>query len=95
ADENNTSTVFSGNGTSFGTTGTNSNSALNSILSGGVSDIRQWMNKLYGEAFAAVYVQPGARVAVHLDQQLAIDYELKGRKVDYSSGAAHATADLD
>lgn len=52
------------------------------------------MNKLYGEAFAAVYVQPGARVAVHLDQQLAIDYELKGRKVDYSSGAAHATADL-
>ncbi|MGV8584660.1 TIGR03752 family integrating conjugative element protein, partial [Pseudomonas aeruginosa] len=40
ADENNTSTVFSGNGTSFGTTGTNSNSALNSILSGGVSDIR-------------------------------------------------------
>ncbi|HBP6744123.1 TPA: TIGR03752 family integrating conjugative element protein, partial [Pseudomonas aeruginosa] len=54
-----------------------------------------WMNKLYGEAFAAVYVQPGARVAVHLDQQLAIDYELKGRKVDYSSGAAHATADLD
>ncbi len=55
----------------------------------------QWMNKLYGEAFAAVYVQPGARVAVHLDQQLAIDYELKGRKVDYSSGAAHATADLD
>ena len=61
----------------------------------GVGDIRQWMNKLYGEAFAAVYVQPGARVAVHLDQQLAIDYELKGRKVDYSSGAAHATADLD
>ncbi|MGV8783539.1 TIGR03752 family integrating conjugative element protein, partial [Pseudomonas aeruginosa] len=53
------------------------------------------MHNLYGEAFSAVYVQPGARGAVQFDLQLAIDYELKGRKVDYSSGAAHATADLD
>lgn len=95
ADESNTSTVYSGAGTSFGTTGTTQNSAINSILTGGVSDIRQWMNKLYGEAFAAVYVQPGAKVAIHLDQQLAIDYELKGRKVDYSSGATHVSANLD
>ena len=53
------------------------------------------MNKLYGEAFAAVYVQPGAKVAVHLDQQLAIDYEIKGRKVDYNAGANHVSANLD
>ncbi|SDG71666.1 integrating conjugative element protein, PFL_4705 family [Pseudomonas benzenivorans] len=95
ADESNTSTVFSGNGTSFGTTGTQGNSALGTILTGGVKDIRQWMNKLYGEAFAAIYVQPGVKVSVHLDQQLAIDYELKGRKVDYSSGATHVSANLD
>lgn len=95
ADENTSSTVFSGNGTAFGTTGTQSNSALGTILTGGVNDIRQWMNKLYGEAFAAVYVQPGAKVSVHLDQQLAIDYELKGRKVDYSAGATHVSAHLD
>lgn len=95
ADENNTSTVFSGNGASFGTTGTQGNSALGTILTGGVNDIRQWMNKLYGEAFAAVYVQPGVKVSVHLDQQLAIDYELKGRKVDYSAGATHVSANLD
>ncbi|WP_181321646.1 TIGR03752 family integrating conjugative element protein [Pseudomonas protegens] len=95
ADENSTSTVFSGNGTNFGSTGTSGNSALNSILSGGVSDIRQWMNKLYGEAFAAVYVKPGAKVAVHLDQQLTLDYETLGRKVDYTSGASHVPANLD
>ena len=68
---------------------------MGAILTGGVSDIRSWMNKLYGEAFAAVYVQPGAKVAVHLDQQLAIDYEIKGRKVDYNSGANHVSANLD
>ena len=95
ADENSSSTVFSSNGASFGTTGSSGNSAIGSILSGGVSDIRAWMGKLYGEAFAAVYVQPGAKVAVHLTQQLAIDYELKGRKVDFNAGASHVSAHLD
>ncbi|SFY33917.1 integrating conjugative element protein, PFL_4705 family [Azotobacter vinelandii] len=80
---------------SGGTTSSSGNSALNNILSGGVSDIREWVNKLYGEAFAAVYVQPGAKVAVHLTQQLAIDYELKGRKVDFNAGASHVSAHLD
>jgi len=95
ADEQNSSTTFSSGGTSFGTTGSSGNSAMGAILTGGVSDIRSWMNKLYGEAFAAVYVQPGAKVAVHLDQQLAIDYEIKGRKVDYNAGANHVSANLD
>lgn len=95
ADETTNSTSFSSGGTSFGTTGNTGNSALGSILTSGVSDIRSWMNKLYGEAFAAVYVQPGAQVAVHIDQQLAIDYELKGRKVDFNSGATHVSANLD
>ncbi|ETK22731.1 MULTISPECIES: TIGR03752 family integrating conjugative element protein [Pseudomonas] len=95
ADEQNSTTSFSSGGTSFGTTGSSGNSAMGAILTGGVSDIRSWMNKLYGEAFAAVYVQPGAKVAVHLDQQLSIDYEIKGRKVDYNAGANHVSANLD
>ncbi|KPA90360.1 TIGR03752 family integrating conjugative element protein [Pseudomonas sp. RHF3.3-3] len=65
-------------------------SALNSILSGGVKDIGDWVNKLYGQAFAAVYVQPGAQVAVHLDQQLEIDYEPEGRQVRQLAGASPA-----
>jgi len=40
-------------------------------------------------------VQPGAKVAIHLDQQLAIDYELKGRKVDYTSGVDDVSTTLD
>lgn len=60
--------------------------AVGQILQGGVKDISSWMNKLYGQAFAAVYVQPGAKVAVHLDQEIGIDYDDSGRKVDYRSG---------
>lgn len=90
ADQTN-STVVSGNGTTV-TSGNPGTSALSTILSGGVKDIGDWVNKLYGQAFAAVYVQPGAQIAVHLDRQLEIDYEPDGRKVKYTSGGRHASA---
>ncbi|MCD5986491.1 TIGR03752 family integrating conjugative element protein [Pseudomonas sp. CDFA 553] len=92
ADQANTGTVISSNGTTVGTMGGAGSSALSSILSAGVKDIGDWVNKLYGQAFAAIYVQPGAQVAVHLDRQLEIDYEPDGRKVKYPSGGAHASA---
>ena len=42
------------------------------------------------QAFAAVYVQPGAKVAVHLEKPLAIDFDPEGRKVDHRTGESHA-----
>ncbi len=75
---------------SIGTTGITGNEAMGQILAGGVRDMSQWVNKLYGQAFAAVYVQPGAQVAVHLEKPLAIDYEPDGRRVDHRVGVAHA-----
>ncbi|MEN4946469.1 TIGR03752 family integrating conjugative element protein [Pseudomonas proteolytica] len=92
--EQNNSSVISSGGSTLGVTSSNGNSALSSILSGGVSDIRQWVNKLYGEAFAAVYVPPSAQVALHLDHEITIDYEPKGRSVRHEKD--HTTLpDLD
>ena len=68
--------------------------ALNSILSGGVSDLRSWVNQLYGEAFAAVYVAPGAPVAVHLDREITLDYAPTGRRIRHAQIASPAS-DLD
>lgn len=85
--------VANGNG-SLGTVGISGNEAMGRILAGGVRDMADWVNKLYGQAFAAVYVQPGARVAVHLEQPIAIDYDAKGRRVNHHMGEAHAP-DLD
>ncbi|MDD3652286.1 TIGR03752 family integrating conjugative element protein [Immundisolibacter sp.] len=79
---------------SLGTVGIGGNEAMGRILAGGVRDMADWVNKLYGQAFAAVYVQPGASVAVHLEQPLAIDYDAKGRRVSHQLGGAHAP-DLD
>lgn len=64
--------------------------AIGQILQGGVKDISSWMSKLYGQAFAAVYVQPNTPVVVHLEQEVAIDYDENGRKVDYQLGENYA-----
>ncbi len=93
-DERNNSSLISSGGSTLGVTSSTGNSALNSILSGGVSDIREWVNKLYGEAFAAVYVPPAAQVALHLEQEIIIDYEPKGRSVRHEKDHA-PLSDLD
>ncbi len=81
---------YAGPDGSVGTVGISGNEAVGRILAGGIQEMSQWVNKLYGQAFAAVYVQPGAKVAVHLDKPLAIDYDPDGRKVDHRAGEAHA-----
>jgi integrating conjugative element protein (TIGR03752 family) len=81
----------SGSNGSIGTVGISGNEAMGRILAGGVQEMSQWVNKLYGQAFAAVYVEPGAHVAVHLEKPLAIDYAPEGRKVDHRTGEAHAS----
>lgn len=79
---------------SLGTVGITGNEAMGRILAGGVQEMSQWVNKLYGQAFAAVYVEPGAKVAVHIEQPLTIDYDAKGRRVDHRLGGSHVP-DLD
>jgi integrating conjugative element protein (TIGR03752 family) len=80
---------------SIGTAGIGANEAMGRILAGGVQDMSQWVNKLYGQAFAAVYVKPGAKVAVHLEEPLTIDYDPAGRRVDHRLGGSPHAQDLD
>lgn len=68
------------------------NQAMGQIMTQGVSDMSRWVNKLYGEAFAAVYVPPGQDVAIHINKQLPIDYETEGRKVRYDTSTATTIA---
>lgn len=90
SDNGSVAVVANSNG-SLGTVGISGNEAMGRILAGGVRDMADWINKLYGQAFAAVYVRPGAKVAVHLEQPLNIDYDAKGRRVNHSLGGAHAS----
>ena len=86
--------VAGGNGSTLGTVGISGNEAMGRILAGGVEAMSQWVNKLYGQAFAAIYVPPGAKVAVHIVRSINIDYEPRGRRVHYN-GATPNAPDLD
>lgn len=81
--------IFSSDGNSVqvsagGTTITDNDQAFNAILQKGVGDIQDWVGKMYGQAFAAVYVPPHQEVAVHIDREITLDYENFGRKVKHN-----------
>ena len=79
-----TTTVSDGTATSF-LTGDAGKAAAAQALSGGVSDVRQWVQERFGQTFDAVYVPPGNPVAVHIEREIPIDIELDGRKVRYDT----------
>lgn len=84
--DDDTMTLITNSYGSLGSVGMTGNEAMNQILAGGVRDMSQWVNKLYGQAFAAVYVRPGAQVAIHIDRPLQIDYDENGRRVRHTGG---------
>ncbi|WP_333983619.1 TIGR03752 family integrating conjugative element protein [Ectopseudomonas khazarica] len=94
-DEGSGQVSYMGRDGSVGTVGIGANEAMGRILAGGVQDMSAWVNQLYGQAFAAVYVKPGAQVAVHLEQPLTLDYDPAGRRVDHRLGGLPHAQDLD
>lgn len=49
------------------------------FTTGSRSNVTDWLKLYYGKTYDAVYVPPGVNLAEHIIQQLAIDYEDKGR----------------
>lgn len=76
-------------------TGDAGQAVLGKAVSGGMSDMAEWVKARYGQTFDAVYVPPGMKVAIHITRQLAIDYEEKGRKVKYDFSLSQAGTGLD
>ncbi|AYC17879.1 hypothetical protein DZA65_00974 [Dickeya dianthicola] len=83
AQNQNTSQTNAYGGVTSTLTGDAGQVVLGKAFSGSTKEIVDWVKSRYGQTFDAIYVQPGARVAVHITRQLAIDYEEKGRKVKY------------
>lgn len=81
SDDGDIATSFNSDG-SVSTAMTGSQAAQQ-IMASGVNDMSRWVNRLYGEAFASIFVPPGQEVAIHIDRELQIDYETQGRRVHY------------
>lgn len=55
-------------------------------LAGTAEEVARWLRARQAQEYDAVYVPPGARVAVHVDEELRIDYDPTGRLVRHASG---------
>ncbi|ECQ2761859.1 TIGR03752 family integrating conjugative element protein [Salmonella enterica] len=64
-------------------TGNAGQAVLGQALGGSFKEVARWVKERYAQTFDAVYVPPGAKVAVHITRQLNIDYAEKGRRVKY------------
>lgn len=86
---NQTTTSVDGTTVTSTLTGSAGQAALGKALSGGTNELASWVKARYGQMFDAVYVPPGAQVAVHITRQIPIDYEEQGRKVRYDFDISH------
>ena len=65
-------------------------------LAGAAREVARWLRERQAQSYDAVYVPPGARVAVHVDEELRIDYDPGGRLVrheDVALGGTHRALD--
>ena len=58
---------------------------IGKTLSGGSNEIAQWLIARQAQSFDAVFVPAGAELAIHVDRELIIDLDPKGRKLSYAT----------
>lgn len=78
-----TTTVVDGTSVIGAVTGNQGKFILGQALGGGLKETTDWFKQRYGQTFDAIYVPPGQSVAVHITQELRINYNQSGRKVKY------------
>ncbi len=83
ADNETTSVVTSSGSVVDSTTGSATKRAGGEAVADGVAGIKQWMVARQQDSFDAIFVPSGTKVAVHIDTQLEIDYDPRGRKLAY------------
>ena len=52
-------------------------------LAGGARETAEWIRERQALEFDAIYAPAGHKVAIHINEQIEIDYDPNGRKTDY------------
>lgn len=66
---------------------------LGKTLSGGSSEVAQWLRERQAQSFDAVFVPAGVELAIHVDHELPIDFHPHGRKLHHDH--AHSLPSTD
>ena len=80
-------TTFGGGGAGVGSivTGSMGEYILGQTIAEGSLEIARWLDERQTQQFDAIYVDPGARVSLHITEQLDIDYDPNGRRTNHMS----------
>jgi integrating conjugative element protein (TIGR03752 family) len=70
-------------GQTRGLTGDPMTVAKNEAISSGLGEIGDWLDARQSDSFDAIYVEPGTELVIHMSEQLNIDYDPEGRKVNH------------
>lgn len=83
ADNETTSVVTTSGAVVNSTDGSPGKRAAGEAVAEGMSGIKEWVIARQQDSFDAIFVPSGTKVEVHIDTQLEIDYDPKGRKLAY------------
>ena len=65
-------------------TGDTGTYVLGKTIAGGSDEVAKWLLERQSQSFDAVFVPAGTRIAIHVDRELTIDLDLKGRKLNHA-----------
>ena len=66
-----------------GLTGDPGKVAANTAISEGLNEVTDWLDQRQQNSFDAIYIPPGTEMAIHISEELRIDYDPEGRKVNH------------
>jgi len=69
--------------------------ALGRAASNATQEVQRYLADRLSNTFDAVYVPPGQKVGLLIQQEIAIDYDPNGRKLDHAQGGVGRARNLD
>ena len=90
-----TSVDGSGTGVTTVVDGSTGQYILGRSIADGSMEVARWLDERQAQQFDAIYVPPGADIAMHITEQIEIDYDPHGRKTHYAAQAAGGYRELD
>ena len=90
-----TSVDGSGTGVTTVVDGSTTDFILGQSIADGSMEVARWLDERQAQQFDAIYVKPGAEVAMHITEQIDIDYDPAGRKTNYAAFGAGGYRALD
>lgn len=95
-----TTTLTTSGGGGIGTTtvvdGNKADFILGRTLADGAQEVANWLDERQSQHFDAIYVPPGETVAIHITEEIRIDYDRAGRRThhsDLAQGGIHRALD--